>query len=75
MKQADEFKTMQAIHTLAASRDDYVTWQEIMEAVSAVVPVKNWMPVRGVLQFLLNQGALVRDPNVHVERYRLVTGK
>ncbi len=45
-------------------------WSVIMDAVKKELTIKNWMEVRGVLQFMLNQGMIERCGGVHREEYR-----
>lgn len=49
--------------------DEPTHWQTIMNAVSKEMVIKNWLDVRGVLQWMLNQGEIRRINDVHTERY------
>ncbi len=44
-------------------------WSTIASAVSKELVVKNWLEVRGVLQFMIDAGMVERTQNVHVEAY------
>lgn len=44
-------------------------WSDIMTAVSARMKIRNWLAVRGVLQYMINQGSVRRTGSVHVETY------
>lgn len=48
-------------------------WKEIVAAVEAeAIVVANWLNVRGVLQYYVSHGILVRDTtNLRVERYEV----
>jgi hypothetical protein len=44
-----------------------------MQAVTdAKISVKNWMDVRGVLQFMINEKIVVRIKDVNKEQYSIV---
>ena len=44
-----------------------------MQAViDAKISVKNWMDVRGVLQFMINEKIVVRIKDVNKEQYSIV---
>jgi hypothetical protein len=50
--------------------DGISDWDDIINSVNqAKIPVKNWMDVRGVLQWMINQKMVVRIKNVHEEKY------
>lgn len=50
-------------------------WSAVVKAVKATkIPVTNWLKVRGVLQWFINEGTLVRTPSVHVEEYVVQRG-
>ena len=64
-------KIYNAIQT--ALRNGTCTWSDIMQAVTdAKISVKNWMDVRGVLQFMINEKIVVRIKNVNKEQYSIV---
>ncbi|MFZ4472550.1 MAG: hypothetical protein ACOYOX_07295 [Limnohabitans sp.] len=45
-------------------------WADIVESVKqAKIPVKNWLVVRGVLQWMINEKMVVRIKNIHQEQY------
>jgi hypothetical protein len=45
-------------------------WDDIVNSVNqAKIPVKNWLVVRGVLQWMINEKMVVRIKNVHEEIY------
>ncbi|KWO59793.1 hypothetical protein [Burkholderia territorii] len=49
-----------------------VDWQDIVKAVNAQMTVRNWLYVRGVLQYARDRGEFERLPSVHVEQYRRI---
>jgi len=54
----------------SAFKDGLCEWDDIINSVNqAKIPVKNWMDVRGVLQWMINQKMVVRIKNVHIEQY------
>lgn len=64
-------KIYNAIQT--ALRNGTCTWGEIVKSVEdAKIPIKNWMVVRGVLQWMLNEKMIVRIKDVHIEQYSIV---
>jgi hypothetical protein len=61
-------KILQAIQS--AFKNGLCEWDDIINSVNqAKIPVKNWMDVRGVLQWMINQKMVVRIKNVHIEQY------
>jgi len=45
-------------------------WKQIVKAVKAEgIEVKNWLDVRGVLQWMINEEMIVREPDIRKERY------
>ena len=44
-------------------------WKTIVSSVSSEIPIKNWLKVRGVLQYMINEGMIERTDSVHVEHY------
>tara|TARA_R100001463_G_scaffold124249_1_gene181174 strand:+ start:247 stop:489 length:243 start_codon:yes stop_codon:yes gene_type:complete len=46
-----------------------LAWKTIVATVRAKHRVKNWMTIRGVLQFFKNEGLLNRTSDLHVEEY------
>lgn len=52
-----------------------VDWSDIVKAVEAEMTIKNWLHVRGVLQYMLNQKQIARVDDVFTERYYKVTAK
>lgn len=50
-----------------------ISWGQMKESINqAGMKVANWMTVRGVLQFMLNEGILKRTEDVHVEEYEVL---
>jgi len=49
--------------------DEPTSWGKIVEAVKAKVEIKNWLDVRGVLQFCINENKIQRIKNVMKEEY------
>jgi hypothetical protein len=57
-----------------AFKNGMCEWNDIVQSVEqAKIPVKNWMIVRGVLQWMLNEKMVVRIKDVHKEQYTIVT--
>jgi len=46
-----------------------VDWEALMSAVKSEVQIKNWLDVRGVLQFLIDQKVVMRIDRADVEQY------
>ena len=45
-------------------------WPEIVaEIKTAKIDVKNWLVVRGVIQFMINEGMIARVDDIFVEKY------
>ena len=54
----------------SAFKDGMCDWADIVESVKqAKIPVKNWLVVRGVLQWMINEKMVVRIKNIHQEQY------
>ena len=54
-----------------AFKDGLCEWSDIVESVkSAKIPIKNWLVVRGVLQWMINEQMVVRINNIHKEQYQ-----
>lgn len=54
----------------AAKTGSTISWKDIVAAVKAAgMTVDNWMKVRGVLQFMINEGTLTRTEDVNKEEY------
>ncbi|CAM2163448.1 hypothetical protein WL94_23250 [Burkholderia cepacia] len=49
-----------------------VKWAAIRDAVREQMTIENWLDVRGVLQWAINDGRFVRVRDVHVEAYQRV---
>ena len=46
------------------------SWADIVQSVEdAKIPVKNWLIVRGVLQWMINEKIIVRVKDVEKEQY------
>ena len=57
-----------------AFKNGMCEWNDIVQSVEqAKIPVKNWMIVRSVLQWMLNEKMVVRIKDVHKEQYTIVT--
>ena len=56
-----------------ALKNGMCDWADIVQSVEdAKIPVKNWMHVRGVLQWMINEKIIVRVKDVHKEQYVVV---
>jgi hypothetical protein len=54
----------------AAMQNGSCEWHDIVQSVNdSKIPVKNWMIVRGVLQWMINQKIIVRTNDVQKEQY------
>jgi hypothetical protein len=54
----------------SAFKDGMCDWNDIIQSVNqAKIPVKNWLVVRGVLQWMINEKMVVRIKNIHQEQY------
>jgi len=54
----------------SAFKDGMCEWADIVKSVEqAKIPVKNWLVVRGVLQWMINEKMVVRTKNIHQEKY------
>lgn len=67
MKAADQHKVLHILQETITTEP--VAWQAIIEAVSKDMKVKNWLDVRGVLQYMLDQKMIARVQSVMVEEY------
>jgi hypothetical protein len=53
-----------------AIRNGSCEWSDIVQSINdAKITIKNWMTVRGVLQWMLDEKIIVRVNNVHKEQY------
>ena len=49
-----------------------VSWQQIVDAVKeSGMVIKNWMTVRNVLQWFINDRVLIRTSDLRVEEYEV----
>lgn len=47
-----------------------VAWSQMVQAVNqSGMKIQNWLTVRNVLQFMINEGMVKRTSDVHVEEY------
>ena len=50
--------------------NDKFFWEDVVAAVEKdKIKVKNWLKVRGVMQYFINIGRIVRTKDVMVEEY------
>ena len=55
-----------------AIRNGSCEWSDIVQSVNdAKISIKNWMVVRGILQWMLDEKMIVRVDDVHKEQYTL----
>lgn len=52
-----------------AQEDGGVLWEDIVKSVRAEFTVTNWLRIREVMQFLLNNKLISRTDNIHEERF------
>lgn len=64
MKRADRERVLKVLFVLfKGNAGRTLDWDDIMGAVKADgMKIKNWLDVRGVLQFFMDQGLVVRVP-------------
>ena len=56
-----------------ALKNEMCDWTDIVQSVEdANIPVKNWLIVRGVLQWMINNKMVVRIKNIHQEQYKTI---
>jgi hypothetical protein len=48
-------------------------WHQIVAAVREHFEVKDWVQIRKVLQYLLNNNMIKRDPDIMIENFLKVT--
>jgi hypothetical protein len=61
-------KILKAIQT--ALSNGSCEWSDIVKSVNdAKITIKNWMTVRGVLQWMIDNNMITRVNNVHKEQY------
>ena len=66
---ATQENIVEVINNLQKNNQE-ISWPQIVAAVKAVgITVKNWMLVRGILQWFINEGKLTRTADVNVEVY------
>lgn len=54
-----------------AFKNDLCDWSDIIKSVEdANIPINNWLVVRGVLQWMIRDGMVVRTKNIHEEVYQ-----
>lgn len=70
MNAADQQKCLTILTATITAQP--VDWKVIVTAVEAQMVIKNWLKVRGVLQWMINQGQVKRFASVHVEEYYAV---
>jgi len=51
------------------------SWEEIVKAIKEKMVIKNWMHVRNVLQYMLDNQLIERYKSIHVEEYTYLTNK
>ena len=63
-------KTVEFIEQFVESNDSKFTWQELVNEIEASgATVKNWLSIRSVLQWFINEGLIERTKDVHSEEY------
>jgi len=56
-----------------ALKNGMCDWANIVQSVEeAKIPVKDWLVVRGVLQWMINNKMVVRIKNIHQEQYKTI---
>jgi Fe2+ or Zn2+ uptake regulation protein len=67
MKTTDQHKVLHILQETITTEP--VAWQVIVEAVKKQITIKNWLDVRGVLQYMLDQKMIARVNSVTFEEY------
>jgi len=64
-------KTIAFIERFVESNDSGFTWQELVTEVQASgATVRNWLTIRGVLQWFINEGLIKRNrSDLNIEEY------
>ena len=64
-------KTIEFIERFVESNDSEFTWQELVKEVQASgATVRNWLTIRGVLQWFINEGLIKRNrSDLNIEEY------
>lgn len=64
-------KTVEFIDRFVESNDSGFTWQELVTEVQASgSTVRNWLTIRGVLQWFINEGLIKRNrSDLNIEEY------
>ena len=63
-------KAAQFIEQFVESNDSKFTWDQLADEVEASgATVKNWLTIRGVLQWFINEGLIQRTKDLHAEEY------
>jgi hypothetical protein len=64
-------KTVEFIEQFVESNSSKFTWQELVNEVQhSGAIVKNWLTIRGVLQWFMNEGLIKRNrSDLNVEEY------
>ena len=64
-------KTVEFIERFVESNDSGFTWQElVIEVKASGATVKNWLTIRGVLQWFINEGLIIRNRiDLNIEEY------
>ena len=52
---------------------DSFEWKEVVEKISEKLEIKNWLEVRGVLQWFINEGKIIRDEDLFKEKYIILS--
>ena len=58
-----------SIITDTCSKKEITLWSDIVEAISSQMDINNWMEVRGVLQFQIDEGEIAKTSNIFEEEY------
>ena len=71
MNAANQHKVLAILQAIIVDETgtEATSWQEIVKVVGAEIKVKNWLDVRGIIQYMLNNKMIARVNNVHVEAY------
>jgi hypothetical protein len=52
------------------SKGKFLTWSQFVAAINkSGMQITNWLKVRGVLQFMINENMIERRQDIHVEEY------
>lgn len=73
-KSKREDKIFETMYIMIKNGDSF-EWKEIVEKISEKLEIKNWLEVRGVLQWFISEGKIIRDEDLFKEKYIVLIEK